>query len=152
MFTALLIPVHTFYLFHHPVLDGFEGWMGHRISDSVRSDGAEDSKEFDMVKKGMNKKASVKCQVVKVTLADNTCEILRATADVVIDGQIGLTGLRVIEGINGLFVGYPTYPVYSGEDYVNIYFPVTKVCRKTIEDCVLREYKASYQRVKMRTF
>lgn len=31
MFTALLIPVHTFYLFHHPVLDGFEGWMGHRI-------------------------------------------------------------------------------------------------------------------------
>ena len=110
------------------------------------------NKEFDMVKKGMNKKASVKCQVVKVTLADNTCEILRATADVVIDGQIGLTGLRVIEGINGLFVGYPTYPVYSGEDYVNIYFPVTKVCRKTIEDCVLREYKASYQRVKMRTF
>ena len=145
MFTALLIPVHTFYLFHHPVLDGFEGWMGHRIYMDI-------NKEFDMVKKGMNKKASVKCQVVKVTLADNTCEILRATADVVIDGQIGLTGLRVIEGINGLFVGYPTYPVYSGEDYVNIYFPVTKVCRKTIEDCVLREYKASYQRVKMRTF
>ena len=141
MFTALLIPVHTFYLFHHPVLDGFEGWMGHRIYMGI-------NKEFDMVKKGMNKKASVKCQVVKVTLADNTCEILRATADVVIDGQIGLTGLRVIEGINGLFVGYPTYPVYSGEDYVNIYFPVTKVCRKTIEDCVLREYKA----VKMRTF
>ena len=145
MFTALLIPVHTFYLFHHPVLDGFEGWMGHRIYMGI-------NKEVDMVKKGMNKKASVKCQVVKVTLADNTCEILRATADVVIDGQIGLTGLRVIEGINGLFVGYPTYPVYSGEDYVNIYFPVTKVCRKTIEDCVLREYKASYQRVKMRTF
>ena len=141
MFTALLIPVHTFYLFHHPVLDGFEGWMGHRIYMGI-------NKEVDMVKKGMNKKASVKCQVVKVTLADNTCEILRATADVVIDGQIGLTGLRVIEGINGLFVGYPTYPVYSGEDYVNIYFPVTKVCRKTIEDCVLREYKA----VKMRTF
>ena len=141
MFTALLIPVHTFYLFHHPVLDGFEGWMGHRIYMGI-------NKEFDMVKKGMNKKASVKCQVVKVTLADNTCEILRATADVVIDGQIGLTGLRVIEGINGLFVGYPTYLVYSGEDYVNIYFPVTKVCRKTIEDCVLREYKA----VKMRTF
>jgi stage V sporulation protein G len=141
MFTALLIPVHTFYLFHHPVLDGFEGWMGHRIYMDI-------NKEFDMVKKGMNKKASVKCQVVKVTLADNTCEILRATADVVIDGQIGLTGLRVIEGINGLFVGYPTYLGYSGEDYVNIYFPVTKVCRKTIEDCVLREYKA----VKMRTF
>ena len=145
MFTALLIPVHTFYLFHHPVLDGFEGWMGHRIYMGI-------NKEFDMVKKGMNKKASVKCQVVKVTLADNPGEKLRATADVVIDGQIGLTGLRVIEGINGLFVGYPTYPVYSGEDYVNIYFPVTKVCRKTIEDCVLREYKASYQRVKMRTF
>ena len=141
MFTALLIPVHTFYLFHHPVLDGFEGWMGHRIYMGI-------NKEFDMVKKGMNKKASVKCQVVKVTLADNPGEKLRATADVVIDGQIGLTGLRVIEGINGLFVGYPTYPVYSGEDYVNIYFPVTKVCRKTIEDCVLREYKA----VKMRTF
>ena len=141
MFTALLIPVHTFYLFHHPVLDGFEGWMGHRIYMGI-------NKEVDMVKKGMNKKASVKCQVVKVTLADNTCEILRATADVVIDGQIGLTGLRVIEGINGLFVGYPTYLGYSGEDYVNIYFPVTKVCRKTIEDCVLREYKA----VKMRTF
>jgi len=141
MFTALLIPVHTFYLFHHPVLDGFEGWMGHRIYMGI-------NKEFDMVKKGMNKKASVKCQVVKVTLADNTCEKLQATADVVIDGQIGLTGLRVIEGINGLFVGYPTYPFYSGEDYVNIYFPVTKVCRKTIEDCVLREYKA----VKMRTF
>ena len=46
MFTALLIPVHTFYLLHHPILYGFERGIGHRISDSVRSDGAEDSKEF----------------------------------------------------------------------------------------------------------
>ncbi len=44
----------------------------------------------------------------------------KAFATVVLNDQLQLRGLRIIDGVNGLFVGYPNDPFYKGEDYHSI--------------------------------
>ena len=65
----------------------------------------------------------------------------KALASVVINDQLQLRGLRVVDGVNGLFVGYPNDPFYKGEDYKSIYFPITRECREHIESCILEKYQ-----------
>jgi len=65
----------------------------------------------------------------------------KAIASVVLNDQLQLTNLRVIDGANGLFVGYPNDPFYKGEDFRSIYFPVTRQCREHIENCILEKYQ-----------
>jgi stage V sporulation protein G len=64
----------------------------------------------------------------------------RAFARVVLDDQLQLTGLRVIEGTNGLFVSYPNDPSHRGEDYRSIFYPVTSELRDHVESVVLGKY------------
>lgn len=64
----------------------------------------------------------------------------RAFARVVLNDQLQLTGLRVIEGSNGLFVSYPNDPSYNGEDYKSIYYPITRELRDAIEQAVLTKF------------
>jgi stage V sporulation protein G len=64
----------------------------------------------------------------------------RAICRVVLNDQMQLTGLRVVDGANGLFVAYPNDPGYKGEDYRSLFYPVTKELRDTIEAEVLAEY------------
>lgn len=65
---------------------------------------------------------------------------IKALATIVLNDQLHLRGLRVMEGEYGLFVGYPVDPFYKGEDYRNIFFPITKGLREEIETAVLEEY------------
>lgn len=65
---------------------------------------------------------------------------LRAYARVVLDNALQLTGLRVYDGNNGLFVSYPNDPNYRGDDYRQIFYPVTQELREHIEQKVLGEY------------
>jgi len=51
-----------------------------------------------------------------------------------------LTGLRVYNGTNGLFVSYPNDPRYKGEDYKQLFYPVTKELRDLVETAILKEY------------
>ena len=53
-----------------------------------------------------------------------------------------LTGLRVYEGVNGLFVSYPNDTSRPGEEYHQIYYPLTSELRAAIEKAILEEYKA----------
>ena len=64
----------------------------------------------------------------------------KALARVVLNDQMQLTGLRVVDGSNGLFVAYPNDPGYEGEDYRSLFYPVTKELRDTIESEVLAKY------------
>ena len=66
---------------------------------------------------------------------------LRAMARIVLADQLQLTGLRVYDGAKGLFVSYPNDPSYKGEDYRQIFHPVTGELRAAIEKAVLDEYK-----------
>lgn len=66
---------------------------------------------------------------------------IKALAKVVLNDQMQLTGLRVVDGENGLFVGYPNDPFYKGDEYRSIFFPITKECREHIENCILEKYQ-----------
>jgi len=66
---------------------------------------------------------------------------LKAFARICLNDSLQLTGLRVYQGTNGLFVSYPNDPNYKGEDYKQIYYPVKRELRELIEKEVLAEYE-----------
>jgi stage V sporulation protein G len=66
----------------------------------------------------------------------------RAMVRVVLNDQFQLTGLRVIEGANGLFVSYPNDPSYKGDEYKNLFYPMTRELREHIEGNVLEKYQS----------
>ena len=68
---------------------------------------------------------------------------MKALATVILNDQIQLRGLRVMEGENGMFVGYPLDTFYKGEDYRTIIVPITRQLQEHIENCVLEKYKAA---------
>ena len=63
--------------------------------------------------------------------------------DDVLEDQLQLTGLRVYEGAKGLFVSYPNNLSYKGEEYHQIYYPVTGDLRAAIEKAILAEYETA---------
>lgn len=66
-----------------------------------------------------------------------------ATASVVINDQLIIRGIRVCQGENGLYVGYPQ--VSSNGIPRATTFPVTRQLREHIENCVLEKYSASIE-------
>lgn len=72
----------------------------------------------------------------------------RALARVMLNDQLQLTGLRIVDGANGLFVSYPNDPSYKGDDYRTIFYPVTKALREHIEEEVLKSYQIDMGDVK----
>lgn len=61
-------------------------------------------------------------------------------ADVVLNDQLTIRGLRIMDGVNGRFVAYPTDPFYKGDDLRSIVFPITRELREHIETAVLEKY------------
>lgn len=68
---------------------------------------------------------------------------MKGYANITLNDQFQIRGLRIMEGENGLFVAYPNDPFYKGEDYRSVCFPVTRQLREHIENCVLEKYQAS---------
>ncbi|MCQ2098123.1 MAG: SpoVG family protein [Fibrobacter sp.] len=68
---------------------------------------------------------------------------IKGLATVVLNDQMLIRGLRVMDGENGLFVGYPNDPFYKGEDFRTICNPITRQLREHIENCVLEKYQAA---------
>lgn len=68
---------------------------------------------------------------------------IKGIASVVLNDQFQIRGLRIMEGENGLFVGYPHDPFCKGEDFRSVCFPMTRQLREHIENCVLEKYHAS---------
>lgn len=67
---------------------------------------------------------------------------MKGMAQVVLNDQLVVRGLRIMDGENGLFVGYPNDPFYKGEDFRSICCPITRQLREHIENCVLEKYQA----------
>ena len=67
---------------------------------------------------------------------------IKGLASIILNDQIKIRGLRIMEGENGLYVGYPFDPFYKGEDYRMIFCPITRQLREHIENCVLEMYNA----------
>lgn len=68
------------------------------------------------------------------------CGNILGLANVVLNDQLVIRSLRVMDGVNGMFVGYPNDPFYKDEDLRSIVFPMTKALREHIENCVLEKY------------
>ena len=66
---------------------------------------------------------------------------IRGVAEIVLNDQLIVRGLRVMDGVNGLFVSYPNDPFYKGEDYRSIVCPITKQLHRVIEKVVLTKYQ-----------
>lgn len=66
---------------------------------------------------------------------------IKGLATVVINDQLLLRGLRITDGANGLFVGYPLDPFYKGEDYRTVFSPMSRQFREHVENCVLEKYQ-----------
>ena len=68
---------------------------------------------------------------------------MKGYATITLNDQFQIRGLRIMEGENGLFVGYPNDPFYKGDDFRSLCFPITRQLREHIENCVLEKYSAS---------
>lgn len=68
---------------------------------------------------------------------------LRAYARVLLNDQLQLTAMRLYDGENSLFLSYPSDPTHKGEDYRQLFYPVTRELRDLIEQRVIEEYNAT---------
>lgn len=66
---------------------------------------------------------------------------IKGVAEIVLNGQLILRGLRIIEGSMGLYVGYPIDPFFKGENLRCIAQPITRNLRENIENCILEKYQ-----------
>ena len=80
---------------------------------------------------------------IKVRLFDGEGHT-KAFADVTVSGQMTVTGIKVVEGKNGLFIGMPSYKAKSGE-YKDIVFPTTKETRTDLQKQILESYAEAIQ-------
>lgn len=64
-------------------------------------------------------------------------------AHVVLNDQLMIRDLRIMDGVNGLFVAYPyRNPKFTGGDeYMSVANPITRELREEIENVVLEEYQ-----------
>ena len=67
-----------------------------------------------------------------------------ALATVTIDDCLVLTGLRIVKGEKGMFVSMPqrklSKPDKNGNEYADIFFPVTHEFREQLTNAILDEY------------
>lgn len=68
---------------------------------------------------------------------------VKGLAQVVLNDQLVIRGLRITEGLNGLFVSYPIDPFFKGDDFRTIVSPITRQLREHIENCILEKYQAA---------
>ena len=65
----------------------------------------------------------------------------KGIASIVLNDQFMIRDLRVMDGENGLFVGYPVDPFFKGDSIRSICNPITRQLREHIEVCVLTKYQ-----------
>ncbi len=68
---------------------------------------------------------------------------LKAMAQIVLNDQLVIRELRVMDGLNGLFVSYPLDPFFKGDEFRSMCNPITRQLREHIENCVLEKYQAA---------
>lgn len=78
---------------------------------------------------------------VKVNVLVNSENKVKALASVTFDNVFMVTGIKVVEGQNGVFVTMPQRKTASGE-YKDICFPLTADFRKEISGEIIDAYNA----------
>ena len=68
---------------------------------------------------------------------------LKGFATVTLDDELVLTGIKIIKGSKGLFLGMPSTYWESDEEYHDIFFPVTADFREELTEQVIEAYENS---------
>ena len=84
----------------------------------------------------------MKITEVRVYPLSNKDSNLKAFASITLDDAVCITGIRIVEGKNGVFMSMPQSKDNDGE-YHDVAFPITKDAREAIQDAVLDEYEAA---------
>ena len=103
----------------------------------------QDNEEFQSIFKGHKeeiKASSLAVTNVSVFLFNGDEGKLRGVARIVLNDALQLTGLRIYQGSNGLFVSYPNDPYYKGEEYRQLFYPISKELRDEIQAAILKQY------------
>lgn len=66
---------------------------------------------------------------------------LKGFATVTLDDELVLTGIKIIKGNKGLFLGMPSSYWESDEEFHDIFFPVTADFREELTEQVLEAYE-----------
>lgn len=86
---------------------------------------------------------SIITNVSVCTLNDSNSKTV-ALATVTVADCLVLTGLRIVKGKKGMFVSMPqrklSKPDKNGNEYADIFFPVTHDFREELNDAILDEY------------
>ena len=86
---------------------------------------------------------SIITNVSVYTMNDSNSKTV-ALANVTISDCLLLTGLRIVKGKKGMFVSMPqrklSKPDKNGNEYADIFFPVTHDFREELNDAVLDAY------------
>jgi stage V sporulation protein G len=82
-------------------------------------------------------------QVQVFPFEDNFPNSLKGFANIVLNDQLLLRGLRINGSSDGLWVVFPADPFYKGDGCRSLVFPMTKQLREHIENCVLEKYQAA---------
>lgn len=87
---------------------------------------------------------SIITNVSVYTLNDASSKTV-ALATVTVDDCLVLTGLRIVKGKKGMFVSMPqrklSKPDKNGNEYADIFFPVTSDFRKELNEAILNVYE-----------
>lgn len=81
---------------------------------------------------------------MKVTLDKlfivDTDSKMKGSASVIIDDCFKITGIKIIEGSNGLFLSMPSRKLKDGTNR-DIVYPINSETRKLFNDVILTEYE-----------
>lgn len=64
----------------------------------------------------------------------------KGMANITLNDAVVIRGLRIMNGMNGLFVAYPTDPFYKGDDARSVVAPSRDDVRSYIEAVVLNKF------------
>ena len=70
----------------------------------------------------------------------------KGLVNVTFDGVFVVSGIKIIEGSNGYFLGMPSRKTVTSE-YKDVCFPISKDFRKEMEIVVLAEYEGDKPKV-----
>ena len=77
-------------------------------------------------------------EVSSISKIDNGGGV-KALANVVINGELAVRGVKVMEGEKGAFVAMPSKKM--GTDYADVAFPITKEAREALNNAVMKSYE-----------
>lgn len=81
-------------------------------------------------------------EITKVTLRklNKKKNNLKAFATVELDEELVLTGIKLIKGNKGLFIGMPSTYVEDKDEYYDIFFPITAEFRSELQEAIIDAY------------